>query len=107
MQFILLPTLDLSTLETRPVVAQNVVRPSRQSGIAVAGHRGALLFVQREGKVLAVVDLNLKALVIDQGPSAYIAKLVGGYIGKIQLEIDFIDGGGDILAVLFARFDAI
>lgn len=61
-----------------------LVRPSAERFVTITGHIVALLRVVREGKVLAIVDHNLEALIVDNGPEANVAVHVRCQIGKIQ-----------------------
>lgn len=58
--------------------------PTPERVVTIARDRVARLFVQRERKVLAVVDDHLEALVIDDCPVADISVKVGSQIGKIE-----------------------
>ncbi len=60
---------------TRPVgrIDANLVRPAPERVVAVARHVLARLLVQREGKVLSVVDDHFEALIVDDRPETLIA----------------------------------
>ena len=61
------------------------VSPSKPGVVAVADHLVALLLVEREGEVLAVVEDHFEALIVDDGPEADVALVVRGHIGKVQV----------------------
>ena len=76
---------NLFSIIAGPVMSPEVVGPSIEGGVAVAGHVLTGHGVVGESKVLLVGDLDLEALVVDDGPESYVTVLVHGLIREHQL----------------------
>lgn len=62
--------------------------PSPECMIAIASDVSPRLLIQREGKVLSIVDNNLKALIVNDRPEADVSFKVRGYVGEIETYIE-------------------
>ena len=76
---------NLFSIIAGPVMSPEVVGPSIEGGVAVAGHVLTGHGVVGESKVLLVGDLDLEALIVDDGPESYVTVLVHGLIREHQL----------------------
>lgn len=62
--------------------------PSPECMVTIASDVSSRLFIQREGKVLSIVDDDLKTLIVNDRPEADVSLKVRGYIGEIEAYIE-------------------